>query len=111
MGWETRGRGCGPYYYQSTKVAGKVKRQYLGKGEQARQAAAQVARRQAERAAQAEAVQAAKARFQAADEALQELSELTDFLTRAALESRGFFQHNRGAWRRRRDRSTLKTDH
>jgi hypothetical protein len=43
MAWETRGRGSGPYYYFSKMVGGKVKRQYLGKGEQARQAAAQVA--------------------------------------------------------------------
>ena len=111
MPWEMRGKGSGPYYYQWTKVAGKAHRQYLGKGERARQAAAQVAQRQAERAAQAEAVQAAKTRFQSADAALQELGQLTDLLTRAALESQGFFQHNRGAWRRKRDRSTFKTDH
>jgi hypothetical protein len=41
---------------------------------------------------------------------LQEFNQLTDLLTQAALESQGFFQHNRGAWRRRRDRTTPKTD-
>jgi hypothetical protein len=50
----------------------------------------------------AETLRAAEARFQAADEVLQELSQLTDILTQAALESQGFFQHNRGAWRRKR---------
>ena len=69
MAWETRGRDNGPYYYHSKKVAGKVKRQYLGKGERARQAAAQVAQRQAERVAQAEADHARAARYQDADAA------------------------------------------
>jgi hypothetical protein len=111
MAWESRGRGSGPYYYHSKKVAGKVKRQYLGKGEQARQTAAQVAERKAKRAARAEAERATAARYQAADALLLELIQVTDLVTKSALESQGFFQHNRGAWRRQRNvRNNTKTD-
>ena len=98
MAWESR-RGRGRYYTRSTRVNGRVVRQYVGSGPLAEKAAEEDARRRAERQARAEALRAERERLAQAQALLQGLCSGTDLLLRAALTAAGFHQHNRGAWR------------
>jgi hypothetical protein len=103
MAWERRARG-GRYYTRSQKVAGRVIRHYVGTGPLAEWVAAcdEEDRRQREelRARRKEAA-AAMANVDALVRLADEAAELA---ARAALEAAGYRQHNRGDWRRRRDR-------
>jgi hypothetical protein len=100
MGWDK-----GKYYSRSKKVNGRVEREYIGKGELAQLLAqidaAERDRRRAERAA----VKAERAELDALFGALIELDRAADVLARAALTAAGYRRHNRGEWRKRRERS------
>ena len=91
MGWD-RGR----YYTRSTKVNGRVVREYIGTG------------RAAELTAQLDALERERRRrrqkeeLSALDADMRALAELTDLAARAALLAAGYRQHKRGEWRRRR---------
>jgi hypothetical protein len=100
MSWESReGR---EYYTRSRRVGGRIRRQYVGRGELAELAAAADACRRAQRQIQAQEQRAEKARWQAAAQLLLELDAGVDLLAQAALLAAGFRQHDRGEWRRTR---------
>jgi hypothetical protein len=99
MGWE-RGR----YYSRSRRVNGRVVREYVGSGEVARLAARTDAADRERRRAERAALRAREAELDALDAPLKQLDELADLVARAALEAAGFHRHNRGEWRRRRER-------
>jgi hypothetical protein len=101
MSWETR-RGQGRYYTRSRKVNGRIIREYVGTGLVAELAAQQDAETRAQRLAERERVQHEAARWAAAAAPLNDLSQLLDGLTAAALIAAGYHQHHRGAWRKRR---------
>jgi hypothetical protein len=103
VSWETR-RGRGRYYTRSRRAGGRIVRQYVGTGPVAELAAAADALRREGRRARAAALQAERARWEAARAALRRFAAGADLLTRAALLAAGYHQHDRGAWRRRRDR-------
>jgi hypothetical protein len=98
MAWEARGGSR--YYYRVVRDGGRVRRLYLGNGPVAELAARDVELRRAERQARARS----QTRLEAAEAASRELAELADLLARAALVTAGFHRHDRGAWRRRRER-------
>ena len=104
MGWETRRRG-GRYYTRSRKVGGRVVRQYVGGGPAGDRAAAQDAAARAAQRAAADRLAAETARLAPVEAATIALSGLAEALARAALVARGYRQHHRGAWRKRRNGS------
>jgi hypothetical protein len=101
MGWEKRKRG-GRYYTRSRKIGGRVVREYVGTGPIAEIAAQTDARERAYCKAEAEAKREERKRLGTADDAVTELCEAVDNLTRATLLAAGYHQHHRGEWRRRR---------
>ena len=101
MAWETR-NGTGRYYTRSVKRDGRVCREYIGQGPVA-EAIAQLDgldrdRREFEHWQQREAERQRSAQ----DEQVRDFCEQVDLLTRLALVSAGYHQHDRGEWRRRR---------
>jgi acyl-CoA reductase-like NAD-dependent aldehyde dehydrogenase len=100
MAW-LRGR----YYVRTVKRGGRVVHEYVGGGARAALAAVEDARQGAEREARAAAWRAAKDRLEALDAALDQLYETADRFARLALLAAGYHQHDRGEWRKRRDRT------
>ena len=99
MAWEARGGGR--YYYKVSRDDGRVRRLYLGNGAVAELGARDAELRRAERRARARS----QARLEAAEAATRELAELADLLARAALVAAGYHRHDRGNWRKRRERT------
>jgi hypothetical protein len=97
MGWD-RGR----YYTRSTKVNGRVVREYIGTGRAAELAAQLDALERERRRRHADALRRQKEELSALDAAMRALAERTDLAARAALLAAGYRQHKRGEWRRRR---------
>ena len=100
MAW-LRGR----YYVRTVKRDGRAVHEYVGGGELGALAAIADARQAAEREARAAAWRAEKARLEALDAALDRLYDAADQLARLALSAAGYHQHDRGQWRKRRDRT------
>ena len=103
--WERRERG-GLYYTRSRKEGGRVVREYVGTGVLGELAA----RMDAEDRRRLEEETAA---WREEREHLEELAGLVDefcdeveTMVRAALLAAGFRRHNRGEWRKPRDRDT-----
>src|ERR1039457_1180639 len=90
------------YYTRSRKVAGKVEREYYGKGPEARLAATLDNQRRERKQLEHEAMQVSRDKWNEACEPLDELIAVTDLLVAAVLLADGYYQHDRGAWRRRR---------
>jgi hypothetical protein len=100
MAWE---RQCGQLYYtRSRRVAGKVTREYYGRGPDARLAAALDRKRREQKRLECEALQAHQARYDEACAPLNELIAVTELLVTAILLAEGYHRHDRGAWRRKR---------
>jgi len=102
MAWETR-RGH-LYYYRSVRRGGRVVKEYFGTGRvaelYAQLDALTLERRAIERQDRADE----RARYEALDARTLELIQLTDALVAVTLMAAGYHRHDRGAWRRRRDR-------
>jgi hypothetical protein len=99
MAW-LRGR----YYVRTVKRDGRVVHEYVGGGEPGALAAIADARQGAERDARAAARRAEKARLEALDADLEQLDDMADQFVRLALFAAGYHQHDRGEWRKRRER-------
>ena len=97
--WDVRGEHR--YYYRHRFIDGRTVRVYVGTGPEAEDAAAEDVRRRAERKARRQAERAEEARLRAADAPVTGLEEMVRLLTAAALTATGFYQHDRGEWRRR----------
>jgi hypothetical protein len=103
MAWEAR--GSRRYYTRSKRVNGRVVREYIGAAGSpaAELAAAADGLRRLEREIAARESRAERERLREAEAPLLQLCQMTDALTRAALFTAGFRQHDRGAWRKRRE--------
>lgn len=99
VGWERGGR----YYTRSRRVNGRVIREYVGSGELAQYIAMLDQCDRAEKAADRALWREEKAQMRRLDESLQQLDTLCALVTRATLQTAGYRQHDRGAWRKRRD--------
>ena len=101
--WERRERG-GLYYTRSRKEGGKVVREYVGGdliGELAARMDAEVRRlREKEKVIRREEREC----LDALAAPVEELCEAAEVIARAALLASGYHQHNRGEWRKRRER-------
>jgi|SRR5215218_6815370 len=101
MGWEKRARG-GFYYTRSHKVNGRVIREYVGKGPRAELAASTDAMKRLQREEEAKVWRLERDNLETVDQALAELCEAVEVVSRATLLAAGFRQHKRGQWRRKR---------
>ena len=102
MGWESRQRGS-LYYTRSRKENGRVVREYVGGGVLGQIAALEDEHERRRREEQAAYWREEQQDHDALQGAVEELSEASDFLVRAALLASGYRQHNRGEWRLRRE--------
>lgn len=109
MAWETRERGQ-RYYTRSRRVAGRVVREYVGRGLIGELAAREDAtRREARRVAQ-KTGREQRQRERAAEHQVRELvatvERLAAVLTTITLAAAGYHRPKRGVWRRRREHGT-----
>jgi hypothetical protein len=102
MPWDVRGERR--YFNLWRRVAGRPTKLYLGSGEAALQAAADIERRHAERTARAREARGHRQEYQEASAPLNELARLTELLAKGALIALGYHQHDR-TWRKRLDRT------
>lgn len=100
--WERRERG-GLYYTRSRKEDGRVVREYVGGGILGELAAQMDALERERREEQAARWKEEQEELDALEAPVEELSEASDLLVRAALLASGYHQHNRGEWRKRRE--------
>ena len=103
MAWESR-KGQGAYYTRTSRIGGRVVREYIGTGRLAQAIALMDELERQDRQAVADARREERARLDALDVKVVELDEFADLLARAVLINAGYHQHNRGEWRKRRER-------
>src|SRR5579871_4275907 len=101
MSWDKRGKN-GPYYYRSIRVGVRVRKVYVGRGQQAEEVARQIEQQRKERQAQREAQKREQGQMSVAEQRLQEIQDLADALMRAVFIGMGLHEH-KGEWRRRRN--------
>lgn len=103
MAFEKR-RSAGSYFYLSVRdpATGKVKKQYLGRGREATDAARALARRKRLREADLRAVRADQDSLRGIDRLTAELDAAAVLMMEAVLLAGGWHRENYGAWRRRR---------
>lgn len=97
MAFESR-NGKGRYYTRSTRVDGRVKRTYVGRGELGEIAARIDAVSRAALSQQATERQ----EVQLNDTMVRTIHAFSDLLMRSSLVTAGYHRHDRGDWRRRR---------
>jgi hypothetical protein len=102
VGWEMK-RGAGPYFYRARWVNGRRVIEYLGKGPAAEMAAENERRERHERDEACRAWEE-ETRAGPADRLVREVQVCCGGVTRASLIVAGFYQHDQGEWRRRRER-------
>jgi len=100
--WERRERG-GLYYTRSRKVNGQVVREYVGGGLLGQLAARIDAEERRKRQQEAAAWKEEREQIEALTAPVEELCEGVEILARAALLVSGYYRHNRGEWRKRRE--------
>jgi hypothetical protein len=101
--WEKRERG-GLYYTRTHKVNGRVVREYVGGGLLGELAARMDAEERRRRKEEAAAWKEEQERMEALAAPVEELCEDVEVIARAALLAAGYHRHNRGEWRKRRER-------
>lgn len=100
MGWEKRGNNS--YYYKKERDGLRVKSVYVGSGEVAHMISKlQSSSRQIERFARY-MKSSEQLKFEEAQAAIEQASELIQLTTQAALLTAGFHTHKR-QWRRKRN--------
>src|SRR5262245_44540118 len=99
MAWEQRGPHT--YYYRSIRRHGRVTKDYLGTGPLAELSAAEDAARRAQRHIEAETWRQEQAALDALDQQIDAWWDRSTLLLKATLYTEGYYQHDRGAWRKR----------
>ena len=102
MGWETRERGAGPYYYRSVREEDRVRKEYCGGGVLGQIAALEDEYRRRRWEAEAAYWKEERERVEESTAFLGEIMNAADILIRAQLIAGGFYSR-RGEWRRRRE--------
>ena len=106
MSLETRPWG-GLYYYHGRKVGGRVVKTYVAAGRAALEAARIAEEDRAERQERSTERLLALAAFDAEETMLDDLCQRTERLVQATLLGAGYRRHDRGEWRRRRERNDV----
>ena len=101
--WERRERG-GIYYTRSRKEGSRVVREYVGGGVLGELAAQIDAERRRRREEEKASLREERERLDALVAPVEELCEAAEVIARAALVASGYHRHNRGEWRKRRER-------
>jgi len=102
MAWEKRNETRNRYLYRSYRtVNGKVRKEYLGKGDLAATASRLQEQAEAKRIAAAAAWNREKGREAEVTAALHDFCCESDALVHAVLTAAGYYSH-RGEWRKRR---------
>jgi hypothetical protein len=101
--WERRERG-GLYYTRSRKEGGKVVREYVGGGVLGKIAALEDEYERRRRKGEASLFNEECESLDALLAPIEELCEAAEVIARASLVASGYHQHNRGEWRKRRER-------
>ena len=99
MAWERRGSQT--YYYRSVRRHGRVTKDYLGTGPLAELSAAEDAARHAQRHSEAEAWRQERAALEVLDRQFDTYWNAATGLLKATLYAEGYYQHDRGEWRKR----------
>jgi hypothetical protein len=99
MAWEQRGSQT--YYYRSIRRHGRVTKDYLGTGPLADLYAAEDAEQRAQRHTEAEAWRQDRAALDALDRQVDAWWDMGTVLLKATLYTEGYYQHDRGTWRKR----------
>jgi hypothetical protein len=104
VGWETRERGKGAYYYRVRRDGERIRKGYCGNGRLGQLAAQldEIERRQ--RAETAAYWKGERERLEREAVFLRELEEAAEVLAQAHLIAAGYHKH-KGEWRRRREQS------
>jgi hypothetical protein len=100
MPWSYRGNR--KYFTLATRVGRRIVHEYLGAGDAAIRAAAEIEQRRAERLTRAEEVLLHRQHHDEASAHLNGLAHLTELLAKGTLIALGYHQHDR-TWRKRRD--------
>ena len=100
MAWDK-----GRYYTRSTKVNGRVVREYVGSGRVANWPRNWTRSIVNGKSSNGRAEKFERDRLECLDEKMDELDAMVDRVARAALQAAGFHQHKRGEWRKRRGRN------
>jgi hypothetical protein len=104
MSWHSNGRTA-PAYYQHVRQGDRVRRVYIGRGEDAHRLAREVEQRCQARFANREAIQQELSQVAAAEQHLYDLRNLANLLVKAVLLTANCYQHH-GQWRRRHGRES-----
>ena len=104
MSWENR-EGGGRYYTRSRRIGGRIVREYVGSGPIAELIARADALERERREEEARVWREEREDLDALDAQARELDDLADLLAHAALLAAGYRRHNRGEWRKPRERS------
>ncbi len=104
MSWEQRGTS-GRYYTRSRREGGRIVREYIGSGPVAELMALADEADRRRREEEARAWREEREDLERLDGVAGDMDELAELLHRAALVAAGYRQHNRGEWRKPRDRS------
>jgi hypothetical protein len=105
LSWEQR-EGGGRYYTRSRREGGRIIREYVGYGPIAELVASRDEAERRRREEEARAWREEREDLERQDEEAGDLCELAELLTSAAFVAAGYRQHNRGEWRRPRDRNS-----
>ena len=103
MGWDRKRSGpSSGYFYRSVRTPDKPHpvKVYLGRGEAAHRAAAEIERAQVERIAERAAVRDEEAELADLDRLTRQVHDAVKALTQAWLITAGFYNHH-GEWRLR----------
>ena len=92
----------GKYYVRSARRGDEIVTEYLGGGAAGLLAAAEDDRRRGRRQRRAHQIDAERARLELLEHPLETLNAVLDVLVRGALVARGYHQHDRGQWRKKR---------
>lgn len=97
MAWESRGKNC--YYYRTKRIAGIVRKEYIGRGPAARQAAIEDELTKRRRDREREQIRALQDAIQPVRLLTRALEDGERMLAHATLLAAGFHQ-NKGIWRK-----------
>src|SRR5438552_1878120 len=106
MAWDKRG-----YFYISERCGNQVTRDYFGNGPTAKIVAGRLDAERRRRVAASDAMRTERRRIADLDKNLISLNILADLAAASILETAGFHRHNRGEWRKKRERTDASDAH
>ncbi len=101
MAWSLRGNRR--YYYRNVRTNGQVNTEYFGAGPLAEFIAEEDAEQRAERKAKRELWRQKRDAMDTLDTQVGDWWDAAPMLLKSQLYAEGYYQHDRGAWRKRRD--------